>query len=463
MNLFEPIAGQRFFAPELPAYDELLGCIRCGRCLPVCPTYELTRLETYSPRGRLNLLRAVEDGRLELSRGVSEHLYHCLDCRACDTVCPPGVAIGELIVRGRAAAEARQPRPWWLRLVLDTVLSSPARAEAAAAPLRILQKLRLDRLGAVTLGGVPGLGPTIRTLVEYAPRLKRPVRRELPLMMHARNTPRHTVAFFLGCLMNVAMPDVSRSTTRVLQRAGCAILIPRGQACCGAPHEDQGQRASALNLARKNIALFEALPREFEAIVTDCAGCSAALKEYGRWLEHDPEWSERARRFSARVRDVTEWLDAAWPEELKLVHPPVRAVYHDPCHLANIQGVRAAPRSLLSRVNGLDLRPIAQGFPVECCGSAGIYNLTHTPRALALLERKMAAIEAAGAELVASANPGCLLQLAWGVKRAKLSLPVRHVVEILDASLPKTSVQDDDDAIRLNAKAQRRQDAEDET
>jgi glycolate oxidase iron-sulfur subunit len=148
---------------------------------------------------------------------------------------------------------------------------------------------------------------------------------------------------------------------------------------------------------------------------------------------------------------------------LKLVHPPVRAVYHDPCHLANIQGVRAAPRSLLSRVNGLDLRPIAQGFPVECCGSAGIYNLTHTPRALALLERKMAAIEAAGAELVASANPGCLLQLAWGVKRAKLSLPVRHVVEILDASLPKTSVQDDDDAIRLNAKAQRRQDAEDET
>jgi glycolate oxidase iron-sulfur subunit len=339
--------------------------------------------------------------------------------------------------------------------VLDSILSSPTRAEAAAAPLRILQALRLDRLGASIFGGLPGVGSTLRTLAEFAPRLGRPLRRELPRIVHAKETPRHRVAFFLGCLMNVAMPDVSRSTIRVLRSAGCTVLTPRGQACCGAPHDDQGQRATALRLARHNIALFEALPSEVEAVVTDCAGCSAALKEYGRWLEHDPAWAERARRFSARVRDVTEWLDAVWPEELTLRHAPVRAVYHDPCHLANVQGVHAAPRALLARVGGLELRPLVQGFPVECCGSAGIYNLTHTPQALALLERKLAAVENAGAELVVSANPGCLMQLAWGMKRAKRPIAIRHVVEVLDASLPTTSVHNNDNVARKNAKAPR--------
>ncbi|MBN2369759.1 MAG: (Fe-S)-binding protein [Vicinamibacteria bacterium] len=462
MSLFDPINGQRFFAPDLPGYDKLLGCVRCGRCLSVCPTYELTRIETFSPRGRLSLLRAVEDGRLELTRGVAEHLYHCLDCRSCDTVCPPGVGIGELIVRGRAAAEARHARPWWLRRLLDVFLASPARVETAAAPLRLLQALRLDRLVVLTLGGLPGIGATIRTLQAFAPRLSRPLRRELPRVVRASGEERHRVAFFLGCLMNVAMPDVSRATLHVLARAGCTVLIPREQACCGAPHDDQGQRATALRLARRNIALFESLPDGIEAIVTDCAGCGAALKEYALWLADDPEWASRARRFSARVRDVTEWLDAIWPEELKLDHEPRLAVYHDPCHLANIQGVRAAPRSLLARVSGLELRPLANGFPVECCGSAGIYNLTHTARSLALLERKMAAIEAAGAEMVVSANPGCLMQIAWGARRANRSLSLRHVVEILDASLPKTAGHDDDHVIGMSTKARKRGDSKNE-
>ena len=172
-----------------------------------------------------------------------------------------------------------------------------------------------------------------------------------------------------------------------------------------------------------------------EAIVTDCAGCSAGLKEYAEWLHDDPAWVGRAQAFSAKVRDVTEWLDAVWPEDLPLRHPPVPATYHDPCHLANLQNVRGQPRRLLARVEGLDLRPLPDSHPVRCCGSAGIYNLTHTPMALSLLDRKMADVAATGAELVVSANPGCLMQLEWGRRRSGAQVEVKHVVQVLDESL----------------------------
>jgi glycolate oxidase iron-sulfur subunit len=441
MDLYDTISGARVAGLELPDYDALLGCIRCGRCLPVCPTYVATRLETFSPRGRLSLLRAVEDGKLEPSRSVSAHLYHCLDCRACNTVCPAGVAIGELIVDGRAACEPLHPRPWWLRLLLKAVLASPARTALVSLPIRAIQTLRLDHAGASVLGGLPGVGRTIRSMAQYAPRLQHPLHRVLPRLTRAEGPPRHRVAFFLGCLMNVAMPHVSRATVRVLARVGCDVITPSKLACCGAPHDDQGMRDTALRLARHNIALFEPLLDEVEAIVTDCAGCGAALKEYARWLRHDPRWFERARRFSARVKDITEWLDAVWPADLSPRLPPRIGTYHDPCHLANVQGVRSAPRALLARVEGLTLRPLSRSDPVECCGSAGIYNLTHDAMALTLLERKMALVEATNADLVASANPGCLMQLAWGLRRSRQNREVRHVVEVLDAGLTRAGAR----------------------
>jgi glycolate oxidase iron-sulfur subunit len=182
--------------------------------------------------------------------------------------------------------------------------------------------------------------------------------------------------------------------------------------------------------------LFEPLLDSVEAIVTDCAGCSAALKEYAAWLADDPAWAERARRFSDRARDVTEWLDAHWPDELALRIPATEATYHDPCHLANCQGVRGQPRRLLGRIAGLTLRALPDSHPVRCCGSAGIYNLTHTPMSLALLDRKMDDVAQTGAEVVVSANPGCLLQLEWGARRRGGQLAVRHVVQVLDDGLP---------------------------
>jgi len=435
MTIYDPSPGQQVFGPALPSYDDLQGCIRCGRCLPVCPTYGETQLEMFSPRGRLSLLRAVEDGKLALTAGVEEHLYHCLDCRACNTVCPPGVHIGELILAGRRAIEDKYPRSPLIRFMLTQVLTGAARAEVLSAPLRAMQAGRLDRFGAWLLGPLPLLGPKLRELVEFAPRIGKPIRRELPPITPARGAKRHRVAFFLGCMMNVMMPDVSRATIRVLTVAGCEVVTPRGQACCGAPQDDQAMLDLSRDVARRNIATFEPLLGDVEAIVTDCAGCSAALKEYAEWLHDDPAWADRAHRFSAKVRDVTEWLDPIWPEDLALRCAPITATYHDPCHLANLQNVRSQPRRLLGRIEGLELRPLPDSHPIRCCGSAGIYNLTHTPMALDLLDKKMADVAATGAQLVVSANPGCLMQLAWGQRRSRQPIEVKHVVQVLDESI----------------------------
>ena len=436
MGLFDPVPGQLVSGPQLPSYEELQGCIRCGRCLPVCPTYQETQLEMFSPRGRLSLLRAVEDGKLDLTAGVEEHLYHCLDCRACNTVCPPGVRIGELIVHGRVAVEDRRPRPWLMKFMLRQVLVSAERAEILSMPLRFVQALGLDRLSAWLFGLAPGIGKKLHELVEFAPRIGRPIRNELAFVTSARGEQRHRVAFFLGCMMNVAMPDTSRATVRLLTKLGCEVVTPRGQACCGAPQDDQAMRALSREFARRNIELFEKVLDEVEAIVTDCAGCSGALKEYAEWLHDDPAWAARAKRFSSQVRDVTEWADSIWPEALRPRYSGnIRATYHDPCHLSNLQNVREPPRNLLARVTGLEMRSLPDTFPVRCCGSAGIYNITHTPMALALLDRKMDDIASTGAELVVSANPGCLMQLEWGCRRTGQKIQVKHMVQVLDESI----------------------------
>jgi len=247
--------------------------------------------------------------------------------------------------------------------------------------------------------------------------------------------PQYRVGFFLGCVMNVVFGDASRASVKLLKQLGCEVVTPKSQVCCGAPQDDQGLKNQARKMAQKNIEAFEQLG-ELDAIVADCAACSGFLKEYAHVLHSDPEWAERADQFSAKVKDVTEWLDQIMPTPIATTIAESKSItYHEPCHLANVQGVRRQPRALMMRLKntGCDVRELPDA--TRCCGSAGIYNLTHSKMSKELLDRKMIDIASTGAETVVSANPGCLLQLQWGANRTKAHLEVKHVTQVLLESL----------------------------
>jgi glycolate oxidase iron-sulfur subunit len=241
----------------------------------------------------------------------------------------------------------------------------------------------------------------------------------------------YRVGYFLGCVMNVVFADASRATVQLLEHYNCEVVTPRDQMCCGAPQDDQGLKDVMRKMAKRNIAAFEQLG-ELDAIVADCAACSGFLKEYRHVFHGDPEWAQRAERFASQVRDITEWLHQIMPEEIVIQGTlPKSLTYHEPCHLANVQGVRRQPRALLARLKnkGADVRELSD--PTRCCGSAGIYNLTHPAMSKDLLDRKMSDVMATEAEVVVSANPGCLLQLDWGAKRTGANVQVKHVTQVL--------------------------------
>src|SRR6266508_988865 len=380
--------------------DGLRQCIHCGMCLEACPTYQLTRLETESPRGRIHLMSALREGTIAVDSAARLHLDRCLACRACEAVCPAGVPYGELIEATRATIEdADRPR----------------RGGIAAWLRRTALATRLTRV-------LPG---RLRRLERLSPSLTGP-RYSAPA---APPAPRARVALLLGCVMRVAYGDVHSAAARVLARQGIAVVDPPDQVCCGALHAHAGERDEARGLARRNIAGFEAAG--VDAVIVDAAGCGAHMKGYGALLADDQVWSARASAFAAKVRDVTEYLAEVAGERLGRLE--LRATYQDPCHLAHAQGIRKQPRDLLSRVHGLELVETADAD--VCCGSAGSYNLTQPDYADALLARKVDSIVASGARAVISANPGCMLQIAAGLRERGIELPVLHVVEVLDRAM----------------------------
>jgi len=411
-------------------YRRFLECVHCGLCTSACPTYLELGNENDSPRGRIYLMRGVTDGRIEMTPQVRRHLELCLDCRACETACPSGVQYGKLIEPFRVALDSQngngeQSGDWFRRWILFGVFPYPKRMRRLLVPARAAQFLRLDRLAEVT--GLLSLLPArLAQLVRMLPR-KTGRQRALPEFLPAEGKRRARVALFTGCVADVMFRQTHWATARVLQRNGCDVVVPRGQACCGAIHFHAGASEPARELADANV---NALPAEdFDAVIVNVAGCGSMLKDYPHhW--HDSGQELRAR-FAVKVRDVHEFLD-----DLGLRPPsgelPLKAAYHDACHLAHAQKITAAPRSLLKAIPGLDLRELPESE--VCCGAAGTYNLTEPEMADRLGRRKLEHIIATGAQCVVTANAGCILQIANHARQAGQRLRVAHPMELLNES-----------------------------
>jgi len=420
-------------------YELLLDCVHCGLCTASCPTYVETGNENDSPRGRIYLMRAVRDQRLELSHEVRRHLELCLDCRACETACPSGVQYGKLIEPFRVGMEQRatsgarsKTDDWFHRYVLFGLFPYPEKLRQSLRPARIAQALGLDRLMIAT-GLWRLLPPRLGRLVTMLPRLEKPLP-PLPEFLAAKGRRRARVALFTGCVGDVLFRQTNWATARVLQENGCDVLVPQNQVCCGAIHFHAGSSEPARELADKNAGAFD--PAGVDAIIVNVAGCGSMLKDYGHhW--HDDAQSQR-EQFAAKVRDCSEFLD-----QLGLIPPlgeiRLTATYHDACHLVHAQKVREQPRNLLKKIPGLKLVELAESE--LCCGAAGTYNLTEPEMAERLARRKLANIRATGARLVITSNAGCLLQIAREARMQGEALKIMHPMDVLDVAYRRESVQ----------------------
>jgi glycolate oxidase iron-sulfur subunit len=405
-------------------YELLLDCVHCGLCTSACPTYVELGNENDSPRGRIYLMRAVTDGRIALHDQVRRHLDLCLDCRACESACPSGVQYGKLIepFRIRMSRAAPASISWLMRLLLFHITPSARRTRWALLPARLMQQLRLDRL--IERAGLVRLLPrALRQAQEMLPRLQ-PHYGRLPERLPAEGPRRARVALFVGCAADAFFPQTTMNTIRVLQRNGCEVVIPRGQGCCGALHYHAAREQPARQLAQANCAAFA--PKEVDAIIVNAAGCGALLKDYGHLA---PE--SGGKTFAAKVRDISEFLMELGP--LQPTHPlPMKAVYHDACHLCHAQQIRKPPRQLLEMIPELKLLPLAE--TELCCGAAGSYNLTQPDMAERLGQRKAKNIVETEAEAVFAGNVGCLLQIGRYLRKARPEIWVAHPVDALWAS-----------------------------
>ena len=418
-------------------YELFLDCVHCGLCTASCPTYVELGDENDSPRGRIYLMRSVTDGRLELTHDVRRHLELCLDCRGCESACPSGVQYGKLIEPFRVAMEQtaegdRKTNDWFHRWILFWLFPFPNRMRWALLPARIAQVFWLDRL-LLHSGLWRLLPPRLGRLATMLPRLSKPAP-PLPAVLPAKGKQRARVALFTGCVADVMFRDTNWATARVLQENGCEVIVPQNQVCCGAIHFHAGSSQPARELADQNVESFNA--DDVDGVIINVAGCGSMLKDYGQhWL--DDKQSQR-QQFAAKVKDVSEFLD-----ELGLVAPPgeihVTATYHDACHLAHAQQVRAQPRNLLQQIPGLKLVELPESE--LCCGAAGTYNLTEPEMAERLSRRKLDHILSTGARVVVTANAGCLLQIAREARLQGKVLRVVHPMDLLDLSYRRETLK----------------------
>lgn len=451
-----------FDTHDPPAPGDLETCIHCGLCLTACPTYRTLKIEPDSPRGRLYLMRGLSEGRIAPEDPLVTHLDNCLDCRACETVCPAGVPYSRLLEQTRGQLHRRAPRARGFgsplrslgEWVLRSVLPSRSRTDLAADVLRLgqvgmvgaLLKTRvarrlMPRFASQGLEMTPVIAPRherrLERVASQLPAGARMEERADALVFHPAGTAKKRVAFHTSCVMEPLFPEIHRETVRLLVLAGCEVTVPRAQTCCGALCAHAGLRDEARELAGRNVAAFAA--DGVDAIVSHSAGCGAALRESGHLLEETPQ-AAAAREFASKVRDVSEVLAERGLPESSAAPPrangghPLRVTYHDACHLAHAQKVREAPRRLLRAVPGVELVELPNSD--WCCGSAGIYNLTHPDMADIQLAGKLDSINRVAPDVVVASNPGCLLHMQRGARARGERAEMLHLVELLGRAYP---------------------------
>jgi len=403
--------------------DKALTCIHCGLCLGSCPTYLETGDENDSPRGRIYLMRAVQEGRLALGDTAVRHIDLCLGCRACEAVCPSGVQYGDLLEHTRDHFEKHYrrsiPQTFLRRFVIEKIFPYPERMKWALLPAKAVRALGVERW-------LPKFAREAMSLIPD--RISSAVN---PEVSPAVGTARGRVGFIRGCVMSVMFGETNASSIRLLNRAGYEVVVPRAQGCCGALFAHNGNLEAARACARQNIETFER--EKLDAIIINAAGCGSTLKEYGGLLRGDPRWSERGTRFSEQVKDLTEWLvNARVGFGLRTSDLGLRVTYHDACHLAHAQRITRQPRELVKAVAGKNFVELPESD--VCCGSAGTYNLTEPEMAERLQTRKIENILKSGAQIVVSSNPGCLLQIQAGLRKAGAEVEVMHIADYLDRS-----------------------------
>jgi len=411
---------------EGPSQEDVNYCIRCGLCLSVCPTYKDSLRETESPRGRVALVAKAIEGELELTQNFKDHMYRCLDCMACNDICPVGIRPADLCLEARHAIHQATPTPPLKPILFRGIFPRTGVLEAITRPVALFDRTGLRR-AVNTVGATSVLPPQIRDMERMLPHNLplRSTRRQIPDVTLARGERRAHVAYFLGCVQGVMMADGCKATVEVLAENGCDVITPSDVKCCGMPMVGYGFKDEAREMARHNIDLL--LELNVDTIVTDCATCGSSLKEYPHWLAEDPEYAERARQFATKVRDISEFLAEIGirPPEGKV---DARVTYHDPCHLCRAQGIREQPREML-RAAGVEL--VEMEGADTCCGSAGTQLITHYHTSVGVLETKMDAVVKTEAEVIASGCPGCQMQLALGVKRRGMQARVLHPSQLL--------------------------------
>ena len=418
----------------LPSDDVLQQCIHCGMCLAVCPTYDMTKNERSSPRGRIKMIKSVARGELEITPTFAEEMNFCLDCQACETACPAGVKYGTMVEAARVEVDNTSYRSpvyrFIKRFLLKTVVGSRANLKFVSRLLRIYQnsfiRNLLHRSGIMKM-----ISANLEEIDKLTPTVSENFSDEIiPEITIPKGEVKYKTAFLSGCLMNVMFADVNKDTVDVLQRCKCEIFTPKEQICCGSLQAHNGDFETAKKLAKHTIDIFSSY--QFDYMISNSAGCGAFMKEYAHILSDDVQYAERAKQFSKRVKDISEFLiETNIPQNMKSLAESI--TYHDACHLAHTQKITEQPRNILKAIPGTKYTELEEAS--WCCGSAGIYNIVHYKESMVILERKIENIRKTNAKIVLTGNPGCLAQLCYGAKKFNVNVEVMHPVSFIRRAL----------------------------